>query len=111
MQAIRPVFLASSFLVAFLGTAQIPAWADNVENGREIAVRWCASCHDVGVQERRSANDLAPSFAAVASRGELSRTQLESWIGHPHPPMPNFNLSRQTVSDLVDYIESLRRPQ
>ena len=32
---------------------------------------------------------------------------LKGWISNPHPPMPNFNLTRQTVDDLVAYIRSL----
>jgi mono/diheme cytochrome c family protein len=36
-----------------------------------------------------------------------TETYLKGWISNPHPPMPNFNLSRRTIDDLVSYIRSL----
>jgi hypothetical protein len=44
----------------------------------------------------------------VARRDNLSRVQLETWIGNPHPPMPNLNLTRREVDSLVEYIQSLK---
>lgn len=92
----------------FLGCAQAPARADSAEEGRNIAARWCAGCHDVGVGERRTGHDAAPDFKSVARRPGLNSGQLENWIGHPHPPMPNLNLTDREVDNLVIYIQSLK---
>lgn len=112
MPTSKPLLLAAAISAVLLGgAAQIPARADSVADGRNIAVRWCSSCHDVGAGERRAANDMAPNFPSVAQRSDLTRSQLETWIGNPHPPMPNLHLTRQEIENLVDYIQSLRAPQ
>jgi mono/diheme cytochrome c family protein len=108
MPTFKPALLAATIAAALAGGAiRTPALADSAADGKSVAVRWCAACHDVGSGERRTSNDLAPTFESVARRGDLSQSQLEAWIGNPHPPMPNLNLSRQDVSNLVDYIQSL----
>jgi hypothetical protein len=33
---------------------------------------------------------------------------LSGFLAEPHPPMPNFNLTRQEIQDLVAYFESFR---
>jgi hypothetical protein len=33
-----------------------------------------------------------------------------AWLANPHPPMPNFNLSRTEIDWIVAYLASLRRP-
>lgn len=112
MPTFKTAFLAATIATALAGgAAPTPAFADSAADGKVVAVRWCAACHDVGTGERRTANDLAPAFESVARRGDLSQSQLEAWIGNPHPPMPNLNLSRQDVSDLVAYIQSLATPR
>jgi mono/diheme cytochrome c family protein len=32
---------------------------------------------------------------------------VRAWLADPHPPMPNFNLSRQQIDDIVAYLDSL----
>lgn len=83
-----------------------PAWgAGDAAEGERIATRWCSSCHTV-VPDRKS-SDKAPSFVALAADPSKTEDYLKGWISNPHPPMPNFNLSRQTIEDLVAYIRSL----
>lgn len=87
------------------------AHAGDATEGRAIASRWCTSCHNIGGEAKPSASDTIPTFDSIAQRPELNRVQLETWIGNPHPPMPNLNLTRVEIDNLVTYIESLRRPQ
>ncbi len=108
MQAIKRVLMAAATVPVLWYGSHTAAFADNVSDGRAIADRWCSSCHDVGASGTRSAKDLAPSFESVARRDNLSRVQLETWIGNPHPPMPNLNLTRREVDNLVEYIQSLK---
>lgn len=95
-------------LVPLLTTA---AQAGSAEEGQAIARRWCSSCHDIGSGEKPSVSDAVPTFDFVARRKDLSRAQLEAWIGNPHPPMPNLSLTRNEIDNLVAYIESLRTPK
>jgi len=100
--------MAAAVAAVIWSFGQTAAFADNVSDGRAIAERWCTSCHDIGAGDTRSAKDLAPTFESVARRDNFSRVQLETWIGNPHPPMPNLNLTRREVDNLVEYILSLK---
>lgn len=93
-------------LAAALTVAAAPALAQgDPREGRRIAERWCTSCHIIGVNTRGP--DAAPPFVALASDPNKTEDYLKTWISNPHPPMPNFNLSRRDVDDLVAYIRSL----
>jgi len=87
-----------------------PAHAGSASEGQAIASRWCVSCHNIGKGEKPAASDTVPTFDSIASRKEFNRVHLEAWLGHPHPPMPNLNLTRNEIDSLVNYIESLRAP-
>ncbi len=75
--------------------------------GESLARQWCSSCHEVG--HRPVANDGAPAFKAVARQPGMTRERLRHWLVDPHPPMPNLDLARQDIEDLIDYIETLKR--
>ena len=96
-------------LVALLDAS--PASAGTAAEGEAIASRWCVSCHNIGKGSKPAASDTVPTFDSVARRKNFNRVQLETWIGHPHPPMPNLNLTRDEIDSLVNYIESLRTPR
>jgi len=102
--ATRTRLLAALFLATFIPTVPASAAGDAAE-GEKIANRWCSSCHVVG--KKPTASDKAPAFAALAADPAKSEAYLKGWISNPHPPMPNFNLTRQTIEDLAAYIRSL----
>jgi len=79
--------------------------AGNATEGRRIAAQWCSSCHVIAPGVRGS--DVAPPFVALANNPAKTESYLKAWITNPHPPMPNFNLSRRTVEDITAYIRSL----
>ncbi|MDH3242081.1 MAG: cytochrome c [Alphaproteobacteria bacterium] len=102
--ALRTRLLAALFLATCVPVVPASAAGDAAE-GERVANRWCVSCHVVG--DKPMASDKAPAFAALAADPAKSEGYLKGWISNPHPPMPNFNLTRQTVDDLVAYIRSL----
>lgn len=107
-----PRILATTLGIVLTATAYSSiAHAGDAAEGRAIASRWCSSCHNIGGESKPSASDAIPTFDSVAQRKDLNRVQLETWIGNPHPPMPNLNLTRVEIDNLVTYIESLRRPR
>lgn len=98
----------SPTLLAAIGVALAagPALAaGDATEGRRIAAQWCTSCHVTTA--KGTGADAAPPFAVLASNPAKTEAYLKAWISNPHPPMPNFNLSRQTIDDLVAYIRSL----
>ncbi|HEX7970589.1 MAG TPA: c-type cytochrome [Stellaceae bacterium] len=98
------------FALLFSGLAAIatPASAaGNAQAGHALAQVWCSSCHMVDTSGQ--GRDTAPPFADIAKRRTADRAWLRAWLISPHPPMPNFNLSRQEIDDIVAYLDSLAR--
>jgi cytochrome c len=94
---------AAAFLC--LLTAATARAAGDAEAGKELALRWCNSCHIVDQSGRGP--DTAPPFPILARRSPNDRTWLRAWLTDPHPPMPNFNLSREQIDDVVAYLDSM----
>ena len=80
--------------------------AADATKGEALARQWCTGCHVIDA--RGSGTDAAPSFPAIArdpARGDANR--LTAWLSTSHPNMPNFNLTREAIADLVAYIGTL----
>lgn len=105
------VLVATLGIVLTAAAYSSVARAGDAMEGKAIASRWCSSCHNIGGGEKPSASDTIPTFDSIAQSKDLNRVQLETWIGNPHPPMPNLTLTRVEIDNLVSYIESLRQPK
>ena len=77
-------------------------------NGKRLAERWCASCHLVS-KEQATTTTEAPPFEGIAQRSPEEIAGLAAFLTDPHPPMPQLNLTRDEIRDLVAYIASLKR--
>ncbi|SFQ20763.1 hypothetical protein SAMN05216330_11925 [Bradyrhizobium sp. Ghvi] len=75
-------------------------------NGREIARRWCASCHLVE-KTQSSATDQAPPFSYLARTPDFDQNKL-AFLLLVHPNMPQVSLNRAEISDLAEYMRSLK---
>jgi mono/diheme cytochrome c family protein len=97
-------------LAAALSAAALvaPAHAADVEAGRAIAQRWCANCHVTGEAQR--GQDTAPALPTIAARHASDQGWLRAWLAAPHPRMPNLNLSRQEIENVIAYLASLAPP-
>jgi mono/diheme cytochrome c family protein len=83
-----------------------PAWAQgDPEVGRELARTWCTSCHVVDLEGRGA--DAGPALPALLGDGQRNEDELCGWLAAPHPPMPDFALSRQEIEDITAYLQSL----
>ncbi len=89
-----------------IGAAQTSAAAD-VASGETLAKRWCAECHVVAPGQPRAQAD-APTFAAISATRRVPEIKL--FLGQSHPQMPDMNLSRDEVADLIAYMHSLAPP-
>jgi mono/diheme cytochrome c family protein len=83
------------------------AFADDAARGEIIARRWCAACHVIA-PDQALANSDAPTFASIARRREGPK-KLKAFLSNPHPKMPDMNLSRSEIADIVAYIGRLDR--
>jgi len=94
---------------AFLGILAngAPACASDVANGERLAVRWCAPCHVVSPGQTRAQAD-APSFAAISATRRIP--EIDGFLRQSHPQMPDMSLTRNEISDLIAYMQTLAAP-
>ncbi len=100
-EAFRLLFVGCTLAIA------TPSLAADADHGKEIAKRWCASCHLVQ-RGQTSATDLAPPFTYLAKMPDFDENKLAFLLLQPHPNMPNVSLNRAEVADMTDYILSLK---
>jgi mono/diheme cytochrome c family protein len=86
--------------------ATAPLAAGDPRAGAGLAQQWCASCHVVSERSTSPVPQGPPTFVWIAQHRNAE--ELRTFLVRPHPPMPNFDLSRANIDDLVAYIESLR---
>lgn len=92
--------------VAF-GSAPARAQAGDSHRGSALAQSWCASCHVIDSNGAGRSSDNAPPFPVIAADKSKTPDLLRSWMTAEHTRMPNFNLSRREIDDLIAYIRSL----
>jgi mono/diheme cytochrome c family protein len=102
----------SSTMLAFLIAAAVldssAGFAADAIHGRQLARRWCISCHLVVSNQRQATTD-APPFATIANRPDFNANRLATFLLDPHPKMPNMSLTRTEAADLAAYIGSLKK--
>jgi len=76
------------------------------EAGWQLARQWCAGCHVIDMAGHGT--DSAPAFATVA-RERTDRRWVRAWLESPHPPMPNMNLSRGEIDDVIAYLDTFAK--
>lgn len=117
--------VGAALLVALLATAGGPATAAEDETaagapgaekgiaarGEVLAKRWCADCHVVTADQAKASAD-APSFFALTGEPIRSPEALAVYLALPdtvHARMPDLNLSRVEIADIVAYVASLKK--
>lgn len=95
----------------FLGVAGNEALAQYgpAQEGQDLALRLCATCHAIGSAER-SPNATAPAFRHIEPRVDLDEltTRLHEGIIAGHPEMPVFILKEHEARALVAYLRSIQ---
>ncbi|MHA1152693.1 MAG: c-type cytochrome [Alphaproteobacteria bacterium] len=95
--------LSIGLTIGALGVATAAAPAE----GLRLARQWCTSCHIVA--PGTGGSDVAPPFQTIANSPNVTDGGLRAWLADPHPPMPNFDLTRAETDALIAYIKSLKR--
>ena len=107
MPAAQSSLVLGAILAVFLVTR--PVWAaGDPKQGHALAQTWCSSCHTVDANG--PGKDTAPSFASIARQEKPQQREARAFLYAPHPPMPDFNLSRSEIDDVVAYLNSLAEP-
>jgi mono/diheme cytochrome c family protein len=104
MQVAKSILSSAAALCLFT----VAAHSADPEHGRDLAKRWCASCHVVS-PDQQSASADAPPFTTIARSPNFDPKRLAYFLLEPHPKMPPMALSRSAADDLAAYIQSLKR--
>lgn len=76
-------------------------------HGRALAVRLCANCHLVD-GSGKSAPDGIGMFRGIANRSGQSAERISNTLMLPHMPMPDTQITREEIQDILAYLETLR---
>ncbi|GAA4254545.1 c-type cytochrome [Azospirillum formosense] len=104
--------LCAGVLMACFAVADVTQAAD-AEAGRSIVDRWCAACHITADGNADSrvvrGTDAVPTLSSIARNPNRSPNWLRQWLSSPHPPMPDLNLSRSEIDDVIAYLQEMAR--
>jgi len=81
------------------------AMAGDAKTGKQLAERWCQSCHAIGANQPMAVTE-APPFATIAKKPGFDEAKIATFLLEPHPKMPPIGLSRESAADLAAFIAS-----
>ena len=104
-----PMIKIAAFLsLIFSIIALDAAAAADANHGRQVARRWCVTCHVVAANQRQTTSE-APPFATIARKPDFDVKRLATFLMNPYPRMPAMSLTRVEAQDIAAYIATLRR--
>jgi len=107
----RRRWVAVGMASAVLACGTAPAIASNAEQGKRLALTYCARCH---ATDRVSPSPLsiAPPFRTLHERYPVDTLQeaLAEGIVTGHPSMPEFRFDADQVGDFIAFLKTLETP-
>lgn len=107
--SIRAVLVS---MAACLSVVSNPTFAQVAEpsatRGRELAVRLCSSCHVVDGAATAAVPESIGTFRGIANSPGQSAERISNILILPHLPMPDNQLTRDEIQDILAYLETLR---
>jgi mono/diheme cytochrome c family protein len=100
---------ASIYALVFIYSGY-PASATNPEQGKRLALTYCARCHSID-KVSPSPLKIAPPFRTLHERYPVEWLQeaLAEGIVTGHPSMPEFRFDADQVGDFIAYLKTLER--
>ena len=83
----------------------------NAARGALLAQSWCASCHIIDNAGTGQSVEAARPFPNMAKDPTRDADFYSNWLTTRHPQMPNLDLGRRDINDLVAYIRTLAPPR
>jgi cytochrome c len=96
-------------VVLGIGATRAQTTLGDAKQGQDLSQRLCSGCHSVSPGSAATVSTDVPTFAAIASRPDITAERLAGRIIAPHPPMPNVQLTVAEMRDIIAYILSLRQ--
>jgi mono/diheme cytochrome c family protein len=95
-------------LILCMPVVALAQTAGDPETGRRTALTLCVNCHLVSNEQRTPPLDGVPPFDELARDRALTESRLRGFLNHPHPAMPDPQLSRQELDNIVSFILARR---
>ena len=76
--------------------------------GLALAQRLCSTCHLTSGANATPVTAGIPSLAAIANRAGQTRAAIEGTLISPPHPMPDVQLTRDQITDIIAYLDQLR---
>ena len=110
----RRTLAVAAVAAVFLSSAAVAQSSMEIERGRALVERYCATCHAVG-RTGTSPYAPAPAFRTLHERYDveaLAEALAEGMVvGHNGArQMPIFRLDPPQIDDLLAYLKSLETP-
>jgi mono/diheme cytochrome c family protein len=108
MSLIRQAAASGAFIALALSCSLAPAAAENPQQGRRLALTYCARCHAID-KVSPSPLKIAPPFRTLHERYPVESLQeaLAEGIITGHPSMPQFRFEPDQVGDFIAYLKTL----
>jgi cytochrome c len=76
--------------------------------GHELALRLCAGCHLIDGSDTTTLPAGIPTFRGIANKSGQTGQHITDKLIKPHLPMPDVQLSREEIQNIISYLETLR---
>jgi mono/diheme cytochrome c family protein len=108
MSLIRLSAAIAALLAFALFGGVSPAAAVNPQQGKRLALTYCARCHAID-KVSPSPLKIAPPFRTLHERYPVDMLQesLAEGIVTGHPTMPQFSFDADQVGDFIAYLKTL----
>jgi cytochrome c len=102
--------IAGGIVVATMLLFSNPTAASSVEQGRRLALLYCAKCHSTD-KVSPSPLKIAPPFRTLHERYPIEMLQeaLVEGIVTGHPAMPEFRFDSDQVGDFIAFLRTLEQ--
>ena len=94
------------FLIA--ASSGLPRLASNAEQGKRLALTYCAKCHAID-KASPSPLKIAPPFRTLHERYPVGMLEelLAEGIVTGHPTMPEFRFDGDQIGDFIAFLKTL----
>ena len=95
--------------IALMCFGSVATRAQDMENGKRIAERWCADCHATGSPTSKARHPHAMPFQTIANKPGVSSELIAEFLMLPHVTMPNLLIKKSDAEDVAALIMELKR--
>lgn len=108
MSLIRQIASGGLLIAIVQACCAAPAAASNPQQGKRLALTYCAKCHAID-KVSPSPLRIAPPFRTLHKRYPVETLQeaLAEGIVTGHPTMPEFSFDADQVGDFIAYLKTL----